>query len=89
MYINGNRDRGEGVQTQRDSETYRKTEGGRMMRTAAAPLMWALAGHCVSNDEAGLLREGDFQHCLVSCLTPLAFASSVGYSLKTQRARLH
>lgn len=58
------------------------------MRTAAAPLMWASAGPCVSNDEAGLLREGDFQHCLVSCLTPLAFASSVGYSLKNTESRL-
>lgn len=37
-----------GVKTQRDSETYRKTGGGRMMRTAAAPLMWASAGPCVS-----------------------------------------
>lgn len=51
------------------------------MRTAAAPLMWASAGPCMSKTR---LREGDFQQCSGFCLTPLAFASSVGYGLKTE-----
>lgn len=71
-----------GADRQRDSETYRDTEGVRIMRTAADLLMWASAGLCGAlrgEDEAGLLREGDFHCCSRSRFTPRASASSVGF----------
>lgn len=77
-----------GVKTRKDSETYRKAEGGRLMRTAAASLMWASTGPCVSKTRQAYWGKGISKHCLVSCLTLLAFASFVCYSLKTQRVCL-
>lgn len=51
---------------------------------SSSPFDVGLSGALYNYDKAGLVREGDFQDGLVSCLTPLVFTSSVGYNLKTQ-----
>lgn len=66
-----------------NAETDRQTEGQldiqRYRRNSSRPFDVGLGGALCGEDEAGLLREGDFHRCSCSRLTPRASASSVGF----------